>query len=549
MRAFTKIAILACGAAAISLVGCGDAGQDAASVVQPRPDVTIEESDIYRVVGKTLYLHNEKSGLNIVDLSDPTSPRLLSRASVVGRAGELYVRDGVAVVLLQQGTRCGHNQAEVVLVDIALPRSPAVRGRYCLSGGLVTSRLIGDFLVAIIDNAPGTVAVSVDISDVLRPVLADNLELRSATTQVHVTSSMLYAVGASDGTDDAGCGGWCDPQPGTLVQMISFDPGRGRLSKRGRITLQGRPQGRFHMDARHGQFRIVTYDGYQAMLAIVDVVNPDTPRVTGKIDVGYPGEQLYATRFDGDRAYVVTYRETDPLWVVDLADPYRPTIVGELHLPGWSDFIYPMGDKLVAVGRGDRGMGIGVTLFDVANPKAPRVLTQLTLGDWSSQSEANVDHRAVTILQGAHEPMVLVPYSVLRTQYDSYENSGYGPPCSVENRLHLIKIKNDRLVPHGAVSQRGRILRSFVAEGGLYSLSTHELLSLYVTRDQLTQRAQLTLGDSGTLRSYEDKMCGGGMLMHDDVVMFCSVQKNAPVPVGLGLLALLFLALRWRRAV
>ncbi|MCE9519736.1 MAG: beta-propeller domain-containing protein [Verrucomicrobia bacterium] len=62
------------------------------------------------------------------------------------------------------------------------------------------------------------------------------------------------------------------------------------------------------------------------------------------------GESLHATRFDGDRLYVVTFRNVDPLFVVDLSDPAAPAVKGHVEIPGWSIYIQPFGDRLLAVG-------------------------------------------------------------------------------------------------------------------------------------------------------------------------------------------------------
>ncbi|MBN2193428.1 MAG: beta-propeller domain-containing protein [Polyangiaceae bacterium] len=94
-------------------------------------------------------------------------------------------------------------------------------------------------------------------------------------------------------------------------------------------------------------------------LYVVDVEVPGQPEVLDRLTHLATGEDVHATRFDGDVAYVVTYEpvvvQIDPLWVVSLADPTQPRIVAELEVAGWSDFVFPRGDRLVAVGRGDRG--------------------------------------------------------------------------------------------------------------------------------------------------------------------------------------------------
>ena len=85
------------------------------------------------------------------------------------------------------------------------------------------------------------------------------------------------------------------------------------------------------------------------------------------------GERIYAVRFIGDRGYVVTFRETDPLYTLDLADPARPRVTGELKILGYSAYLHPVGEhELLGVGQDatPEGMRLGtqVSLFDVSNP-------------------------------------------------------------------------------------------------------------------------------------------------------------------------------------
>jgi uncharacterized secreted protein with C-terminal beta-propeller domain len=98
---------------------------------------------------------------------------------------------------------------------------------------------------------------------------------------------------------------------------------------------------------------------------------------------GHPGESIEGIRFDGDVAYAVTYLQTDPFYVIDLADPQAPRVVGEVQLPGFSAYLHPVGDGLVAGFGPDDAGTISVKLFDVSRPSEPRVIDSLVLGDES----------------------------------------------------------------------------------------------------------------------------------------------------------------------
>jgi uncharacterized secreted protein with C-terminal beta-propeller domain len=133
--------------------------------------------------------------------------------------------------------------------------------------------------------------------------------------------------------------------------------------------------------------------------------------VIGQVDGLGVTERIYAVRFMGDVGYVVTFRETDPLYTLDLADPTDPRVTGELKITGYSAYLHPMGDDLLlGVGQDadERGMtkGTQLSLFDVADPADPQRIDQVTLADGSSDVE--YDHRA--FLHWPATGLTVVPY-------------------------------------------------------------------------------------------------------------------------------------------
>ena len=124
------------------------------------------------------------------------------------------------------------------------------------------------------------------------------------------------------------------------------------------------------------------------------------------------GERVYAVRFIGDTGYVVTFRQIDPLYTVDLSDPERPRVLGELKIPGYSAYLHPIGDDLLlGVGQDateeGRATGTQVSIFDVSNLRRPTRLhtEQLGLG-WS---EAEGDHHA--FLYWPRTALMVIPFN------------------------------------------------------------------------------------------------------------------------------------------
>lgn len=143
--------------------------------------------------------------------------------------------------------------------------------------------------------------------------------------------------------------------------------------------------------------------------------------------IGKPGEQLYAARFIGERAYLVTFRVIDPLYVVDLANQESPQIVGELEIAGYSDYLHPVSETLLlGIGKdaiadegsfdfgGTRGawyQGVKLSLFDVSDPSAPVELDALVLGERGTESTVLWDHHALSFLpsEGGEPARIAIP--------------------------------------------------------------------------------------------------------------------------------------------
>ena len=139
----------------------------------------------------------------------------------------------------------------------------------------------------------------------------------------------------------------------------------------------------------------------------------ELPNASRPAPIGKPGERLYAARFVGNRAYLVTFRVTDPLYVLDLSNPADPRLAGELAIPGYSDYLHPLGERwLIGVGKaavpdtsgvlGDgRGawyQGVKVALFDVGDPAAPREIDSRVIGRRGSETAVSWNHHAFTLL-------------------------------------------------------------------------------------------------------------------------------------------------------
>ena len=148
--------------------------------------------------------------------------------------------------------------------------------------------------------------------------------------------------------------------------------------------------------------------------------------------LGKPGERLYGARLFNDYAYFVTFRNTDPLYVVDLRNPRDPKVTGELVIPGFSDYLHPVTPTLLlGVGKaadaqaGGAQQGWKLSLFDIANPSRPQEVDKVELGGSGSDSPANRNHHAITSLaiNNNTQTRVALPVNVVSKE-DSMVTNG-----------------------------------------------------------------------------------------------------------------------------
>ncbi|MGI8757874.1 MAG: beta-propeller domain-containing protein [Acidimicrobiales bacterium] len=182
------------------------------------------------------------------------------------------------------------------------------------------------------------------------------------------------------------------------------------------------------------------------------------------------GESIFAVRFMGDVGYVVTFRRTDPLYVVDLADPVNPAVVGELKINGYSAYLHPIGEGLLlGVGQDatEEGVATGTQLsvFDVSDPAVPRRVHQTTLEGGSSEVE--FDHRA--FLHWPATGLTVVPYSRWSDQSPFVGAVGF----DVDAAAGITEVGRVSHPPYsdGSFSWAPPIRRSVVVGDRLYTVS------------------------------------------------------------------------------
>lgn len=217
---------------------------------------------------------------------------------------------------------------------------------------------------------------------------------------------------------------------------ISTDPDRAEYQASGKVS--GRIPNQFSMSEYQGFLRVATTRDQDWLTGeppenniFVLARKGDALEVAGSVSGIAPDERIYSARFIGERGYVVTFRQVDPMFTIDLSDPYNPKVAGELKVPGFSTYLHPMGeDHLLTIGRDateeGRVKGLKLSVFDVSDLKNPSLLHETTLGqDWGTNSEATYNHKAFNYFAG--KDLLAIPLSYYDwTDYTSEEKNFNG---------------------------------------------------------------------------------------------------------------------------
>jgi inhibitor of cysteine peptidase len=204
----------------------------------------------------------------------------------------------------------------------------------------------------------------------------------------------------------------------THTAIFKFALNSGSVTYMAEGEVPGTILNQFSMDEHNGKFRIATTSGEMwrtdefTSNNNLYVLNESLATI-GKVENIAPGEKIYSVRFMGDRAYMVTFKSVDPLFVIDVADPTHPHILGALKIPGYSDYLHPYDENhIIGFGKDTveqsnkdaKGnvvnttayyLGMKVAMFDVTDVKNPKELHKLNIGDRGTNSELLYNHKAL----------------------------------------------------------------------------------------------------------------------------------------------------------
>ncbi|MBR7093150.1 MAG: beta-propeller domain-containing protein [Clostridia bacterium] len=407
-------------------------------------------------------------------------------------ASEMYVT-GDTLVLVAAFRENNRIKTRIVLYDVADRTAPQKRSELTQSGYFMTSRLADGRLVTVsyydvpwdgvVETSPETYVPLLTAEGKESPVKEDNITLAGDPNGVSYVVTTVVRLDQPDefGAVRAvfGCGntvymnrqnlylGWtCWDGRQEKTRLFRLAVGDGSLDVKAEGSVPGWLLNQFSMDEYDGHLRVVTTtrgttknEGISTLAdgkvvyenVVVDDVREIMPAsetaaalyvldedlaVTGKIEDLAPGERVYSVRFDGQVGYFVTFRETDPLFSADLSDPANPRILGELKIPGFSNYLYPYGEGLL-LGFGFEDGNVKLSMFDISDPaNVTEIAKEQIEGAWWSAAQYN------------HKAMLADPVKNLI----GFESHRIGKSGTEEFAYLLYCFENGRFVPVKEIS-------------------------------------------------------------------------------------------------
>lgn len=362
-------------------------------------------------------------------------------------------------------------QTYVRVYDVSNRANPSLLRNFTMTGNYLDSRMIGNYVYFV------TTTPSYLLNDtVILPTIYSNESAReipataiyySNVSDAYLAYSTFVALNVQDASEEPTTmtimTGQASNMYVSLNNIYVTFPNTAEETTIYRVHMQdnnltamaqgevpGQVLNQFSMDEYGDYFRIATTTWTQQAQNI-NITKPlSTPiifsvqstnvyvldmnlTIAGRVENISAGENFHSARFTGDRCYLVTFQKTDPLFVVNLANPASPTVLGNLTVSGYSDYLQPYDENhLIGVGKetveADSEnfawyQGIKISIFDVSNVSNPVQMTNVTIGDRGSDSPVLYDHKA--LLFDKQMDLLVIPVTVAKIDPSQYPMSLY----------------------------------------------------------------------------------------------------------------------------
>jgi len=415
----------------------------------------VDEADIVKTDGKHLYVVSGES-IFILDAYPPEGAKLLSKISFNGTYPKEIFVSGTKLVILGYTPYQGYPQADVKtsvrVYDISDRANPILKRDLSMSGGYFSSRMIGDYAYIVISQPAYIIYDTVilpkvyigkevreigatkiyylnvtDVSYSFTTVVALNVQndqeepkhltiLMGSASCMYVSLDNIYITFPKWVMPSKEVAPLMPPTPPkelTTIYRVHIENDNIMCEANG--TVPGYLLNQFSMDEYDNHFRVATTTWIngdsQNNVYVLDM----NMSMIGKLENLAPGEHIYSARFMGERCYLVTFRQIDPFFVIDVKNPAEPKVLGYLKILGFSGYLHPYDDNHI-MGVGMEDGNVKISLFDVSDVSAPTEMSKyLMKGGWSDTLVLS-DHKA--FLFDRSKELLVIP--VMMYGWDKY---------------------------------------------------------------------------------------------------------------------------------
>lgn len=335
----------------------------------------------------------------------------------------------------------------ICVYDVTNKANVVLTRNLTLTGSYFNSRMIGDYVYAVVSQP-----AYMDNETIILPAVYDN-----QSTSKEIAPTSIYYNTMQDSyftyTTFAGINILDDSQaPTNLTVMmggtsnmyvstdniyVTFPDNTGETTQIYRVAIndasltfeaQGAIPGyilnQYSMDQYNGYFRVATTlstgswidRNTQNNLYVLNMAM----NIVGKVENLAPDEQIYSARFAGDKCYLVTFKQTDPFFVLDLSNPTAPSVAGELKIPGYSSYLHPYDENYV-IGLGVENTTVKLCLFDVSDMNNPTEVAKYVIGEDADYASSDALYDPKAFLFDYEKQLLVIPVSITTYGYTSTE--------------------------------------------------------------------------------------------------------------------------------
>jgi inhibitor of cysteine peptidase len=464
----------------------------------------VDEADIVKTDGTYLYVASNNS-LFILKAYPPEEAEVLSRIGFNGTLGEIFL-DGNKLAILGSSATYPYepyyrlptfidDKTLVKVYDISDRSNPVLARNFSISGNYFDSRMINEYVYLIVSQPayllydtlvlPKTYSTDgmeeMNVSQIYYANVSDNSYAFTTVAAINIqndaqeTTHETFLLGATScmyvSLNNIYITFWTQGGE-TLIYRIRIENEMIKSEASGKVP--GSILNQFSMDEYNSYFRLATTawtDGAsQNNVYVLDM----NLTMVGKLENIAPGETIYSVRFMGDRGYIVTFRQVDPFFAIDLQNPYNPKVLGVLKIPGYSSYLHPY-DESHIIGIGKDGSTVKISLFDVSNVTDPKEIDNYQVSGRWSDSPVLSDHKA--LLFNSSKNLLVMP--IITSDYSIWQGA-YVFKVTIQEgialRGQITHTENTADLGYYYYPQPYYVKRSLYIENVLYTISDKKVM-------------------------------------------------------------------------